>query len=61
MKRVRNHVSDPVFVGPCAGKIELRIGESKRGESRIALLTPREAQQIAIALLSQAEDALTKG
>ncbi len=63
--RIREHISDPVFVGPCAlverpRRIELRIGESRRGESRYAMLSPREAQQIALALLAEAEASLTK-
>jgi|HubBroStandDraft_6_1064221.scaffolds.fasta_scaffold5522593_1 hypothetical protein len=59
----RPHDSDPVFVEPFTvvetpRRIELRIGESKQGKSRYAVLTPREAQKIAIALLMQAEASL---
>jgi hypothetical protein len=69
--KVRDHNTDPVFVNhidpafvsewlaadPQAKMIELRIGEA-RGESRYAVLTPREAQRIAIALLTLAEAAV---
>ena len=60
MKPIREHASDPVFVKPSAvsegpREIELRIGPEKRGETRYAMLTPREAQRIAVALLVHAE------
>lgn len=58
--KIRNHASDPVFVQLWSTQIELRIGESRRGESQIAHLTAREAQQIAIALLNHAESLLAK-
>jgi len=49
---------DPVFVEPLrSGKVELRIGESRRGKSRFALLTPSYARLVAYALLSAAERA----
>ena len=48
---------DPVFVEPLKSKVELRIGESKRGKSRFALLTPAYARLVAYALLSAAERA----
>jgi hypothetical protein len=40
---VRKSDLDPVFVGrrPEGHKIELRIGESRRGESRYAMLDAR--------------------
>ena len=65
-KQITTHKNDPIFVGEgfslSTGKkqarIELRIGESKRGQSRLALLTPREAQQVAIALMKEADSAL---
>jgi hypothetical protein len=62
VKLARPHAVDPVFVGRRASghKIELRIGESRRGESRIAMLNAREAQKIALALLSEAEDDLSE-
>jgi hypothetical protein len=61
--KVREHGSDPVFVkewlvSETPKKVELRIGEEKAGETRYAVLTPREAQQVAIALLIQAEASL---
>jgi hypothetical protein len=70
--KVRDHHSDPVFVSHTdpefvsewlAGEaphrmVELRIGEAKMDESRHVILTPREAQRIAIALLTLAEAAL---
>lgn len=55
-KSVIERVIDPVFVELRTGKkLELRIGESKRGESRYALLTASEARIVAYALLSAAE------
>lgn len=61
--KVREHASDPVFVShwlvtETPRKIELRIGEEKPGETRYAVLTPREAQKVAIALLMLAEASL---
>lgn len=47
---------DPVFVEPLnAGRVELRIGESRRGRSRFAVLSPAYARLVAYALLSAAE------
>jgi hypothetical protein len=49
---------DPVFVGPVSdGRVELRIGESRQGESRISFLTQADARRVAIALLLEAEKA----
>lgn len=61
--KAREHHSDPVFVSPFTTvehprRVELRIGESEQGKSRYAVLTPREAQQLALALLQHAEDSL---
>lgn len=39
-------------------KIELRIGQPRQGESRYALLTPREALRVAAVLIEAAEDSL---
>lgn len=48
----------PVFVEPLkSGGVELRIGESRRGRSRFALLSPAYARLVAYALLSAAERA----
>ena len=47
--------NDPVFVDQVLEKIELRIGESKPGESRYALLTPVDAKVLAYTLLAEAE------
>jgi hypothetical protein len=63
--RVRSHVSDPVFVGfspiiEHPRKIEMRIGDHGRGEGRYALMHPREAQQVAIALLKSAEESMAR-
>lgn len=63
--KVRSHISDPVYVGLSVliekpRRIELRIGAARRGESRYAMLAPREAQQVAIALLTHGEESLTK-
>ena len=61
--KAREHALDPVFVNfshaaETPRKIELRIGEETPGATRYALLTPREAQRIALALLMQAEASL---
>ena len=54
--RVTDGDIDPVFVEPLrGGRVELRIGESKRGQSRFALLSPAYARLVAYALLSAAE------
>jgi hypothetical protein len=69
--KARDHHTDPVFVShigpefvsewmaadPQRKMIELRIGEAS-GDSRHTVLTPREAQRIAIALLTFAEAAV---
>jgi hypothetical protein len=65
LKKVRVHVSDPIYVGSFAlveqpRKIELRIGQARRGQTRYAALAPREAQQVAIALLLAAEESLAE-
>jgi hypothetical protein len=54
---VISNVIDPVYVGTgaFAENIELRIGESVRGKSRIALISPSEARKVAIALLQSAQ------
>jgi|HubBroStandDraft_5_1064220.scaffolds.fasta_scaffold479327_2 hypothetical protein len=70
--KIRDHVSEPVFVShvdpefvsewlasETPGKmVELRIGEPRLDKSRHVILTPREAQRIAIALLTLAEASL---
>lgn len=54
--QVTEGVIDPVFVAHLKSKkVELRIGESKRGRSRFAFLTPAEARIVAYALLTAAE------
>ena len=53
---------DPVFVrhGVGAGKVELRIGKERPGQTRYARLSPREARKVAYALLAASEDAEAK-
>ena len=53
--KVIDHPNDPVFVGQVLEKVELRIGESKPGESRYVWLTPVDAKVLAYTLLAQAE------
>jgi hypothetical protein len=59
--QVREHKSDPIFVegvGPEDRRhVSLRIGKAKRGESRYAVLTPKEARLLALALMTEAERA----
>jgi hypothetical protein len=58
MKRLNTRNSDPLFVEshPEAGTAILRIGEARRGETRVAVLKPGELRTLAYALLSAAED-----
>jgi hypothetical protein len=61
--QIMDSKSDPVFVGsgmPFVG-IELRIGESKPGQSRFAYLSPKDARLIAYALLTEATKAEGSG
>jgi hypothetical protein len=46
---------DSVFIGPGDNKVELRIGEAKRGQSRLTYLSVTDAKILAYALLAQAE------
>jgi hypothetical protein len=71
--KARDHHSDPVFVShidppfvsewqaadPQSKMIELRIGKPTGG-SRHAVLTPREAQRIALALLTLADASVSE-
>lgn len=54
--KVREHPSDPVFVKKWSRNVELRIGSPNPGETRYAMVNRREARQIAIALLTAAEE-----
>ena len=54
MKVVESNI-DPVFVRRALDRIELRIGEPKPGETRVALLSPTDAKILAYALLAEAE------
>jgi hypothetical protein len=56
VKKIIEHPTDPVFVSPSTGgiKVQLRIGEPRRGESRIAELTTGQARMVAYALLYEA-------
>ena len=53
--KVVDRPNDPVFVEQHLENVALRIGESKPGESRYALLTPVDAKLLAYALLAEAE------
>jgi hypothetical protein len=60
---IREHASDPVFVlrtpaSEAQRRVELRIGDENLSGSRSAVLAPREAQKIAVALLMMAEACL---
>ena len=48
---------DPVSVSLSfsGDRVQLRIGEPKPGETRVALLSPQEARRLAYALLMLAE------
>ena len=48
---------NPVLVVDKSKSVELRIGDPKPGESRIALLSPSQARLAAYALLAAAEEA----
>ena len=52
---------DSVFIGPRADKIELRIGESKRGQSGVSYLAPADAKILAYALLAEVERSTRRG
>jgi len=55
MKKIIDHPRDPVFVTSKIGRtIVLRIGERRRGETRLAELTTAQARIVAYALLSEA-------
>jgi hypothetical protein len=47
---------DKVIVSRSAGRIELRIGEPKRGQTRIAHLTLAEALKLGCALIALSEE-----
>jgi len=56
--KIIDRAFDPIFVvAHDADRIELRIGESKPGESRIAMLSTREARLLAFSLLGEVEKA----
>ena len=59
--QVREHKSDPIFVEGVGAedsrRVLLRIGKAKRGESRYAVLTSKEARLLAFALMAEAERA----
>ncbi len=52
--------ADPVAVRQShrPGKVELRIGRERPGQTRYARLSPSEARRVAYALLAAAEEAL---
>ena len=58
MKKLNQRRTDPIFLESHepSRQITLRIGESRPGETRIALLDPNEARILAYALLSAVED-----
>ena len=51
---IANLVQDSVRITRAGDKIELRIGDGQGG-TRYTLLTPRQARQVAIALIDTAE------
>jgi hypothetical protein len=55
--KITENLKDPVFVSESRrGRwVVLRIGEPRRGESRIAELSLSQARRVACALLSEAE------
>jgi len=55
MKKIIDDPKDPVFVTASRSgrKVVLRIGERRRGETRIAALTTAQARIVAYALLSE--------
>jgi hypothetical protein len=57
--KVADGTLDPVFVDEKGlyGRVELRIGEPKPGETRTSNLSPREARLVAYALLAASERA----
>ena len=54
--RIVDKPRDPVIVTGSGERVELRIGEPKAGETRYALLAPKEARAVAYALLWAAEN-----
>lgn len=63
MNRLNVRVTDPMFVDPHpeVGKVILRIGEARRGETRTAHLDAGEARTLAYMLLMAVEDLGAKG
>lgn len=55
--KIIDNPNNPIFVSPALSprKLLIYIGERKRGKTRIAAITTKEARVLAHALLSEAE------